>query len=31
VNALRLVLLDAAHDLSGFDCGNEDLNHWLSR
>lgn len=27
---LRLVLLDANHDPSGFDCGNEDLNAWLA-
>lgn len=26
---LRLALLTAEHDLTGFDCGNQDLNHWL--
>lgn len=26
---LRLVLLSADHDLSGFDCGNDELNRWL--
>jgi GNAT superfamily N-acetyltransferase len=25
----RLVLLDAEHDLTGFDCANEQLNGWL--
>jgi hypothetical protein len=29
VTALRLVLLAADHDLSGFDCGNDELNRWL--
>jgi len=29
VNGLRLVLLGAAHELSGFDCGNKELNRWL--
>jgi GNAT superfamily N-acetyltransferase len=29
VNALRLVLLGAAHELHGFDCGNDELNRWL--
>lgn len=30
MNGLRLVLLAADHDLSGFDCGNDELNRWLS-
>lgn len=29
MTGLRLVLLAADHDLSGFDCGNEELNRWL--
>jgi len=29
VSDLRLVLLTGDHDLSGFDCGNEQLNGWL--
>ncbi|MGO9902938.1 MAG: GNAT family N-acetyltransferase [Solirubrobacteraceae bacterium] len=29
MTALRLVLLRADHELSGFDCGNEELNRWL--
>lgn len=29
MNELRLVLLTADHDLSGFDCGNERLDSWL--
>ena len=29
MSGLRLVLLTADHDLSGFDCGNEQLNRWL--
>ncbi len=29
MNELRLVLLTAEHDVSGFDCGNEQLNRWL--
>jgi GNAT superfamily N-acetyltransferase len=29
VSGLRLVLLSADHDLSGFDCGNDELNRWL--
>lgn len=28
---LRLVLLTAEHDLTSFDCGNEQLNTWLTR
>lgn len=30
MSALRLVLLAADHALSGFDCGNDDLNRWLT-
>jgi predicted N-acetyltransferase YhbS len=29
VTALRLVLLTAEHDLTRFDCGNQQLNAWL--
>jgi GNAT superfamily N-acetyltransferase len=29
VTALRLVLLAAEHDLTRFDCGNQQLNAWL--
>jgi GNAT superfamily N-acetyltransferase len=29
VSALALVRLTADHDLSGFDCGNQELNRWL--
>jgi ribosomal protein S18 acetylase RimI-like enzyme len=29
VSSLRLVLLSADHDLTGFDCGNAELNGWL--
>jgi GNAT superfamily N-acetyltransferase len=29
VSDLRLVLLTADHDLTGFDCGNEQLDSWL--
>jgi GNAT superfamily N-acetyltransferase len=29
VSSLRLVLLCADHDLTGFDCGNAELNGWL--
>jgi GNAT superfamily N-acetyltransferase len=29
VSALALVGLTADHELSGFDCGNEELNRWL--
>jgi GNAT superfamily N-acetyltransferase len=29
VSALRLVLLGADHDLTGFDCGRAELNAWL--
>lgn len=29
MNALNLVLLGADHELSGFDCGNTELNRWL--
>lgn len=31
MSRLRLVLLDAEHDTTGFDCGNEQLDVWLSR
>ncbi|HEY2160549.1 MAG TPA: GNAT family N-acetyltransferase [Solirubrobacteraceae bacterium] len=30
MSELRLVLLTADHDLSGFDCGNRELNRWLA-
>ena len=29
MSELRLVLLTADHELSGFDCGNDELNRWL--
>lgn len=29
MSSLRLVLLTAEHDLTGFDCGNTELNGWL--
>jgi GNAT superfamily N-acetyltransferase len=29
VSELRLVRLTADHDLSGFDCGDDELNRWL--
>ena len=29
MTALRLVLLTAEHDLTRFDCGNQQLNAWL--
>jgi hypothetical protein len=29
VSAVRLVLLAAGHDLSGFQCGNAELDRWL--
>jgi GNAT superfamily N-acetyltransferase len=29
VSALRLVLLGPEQDLSGFDCGQDELNRWL--
>jgi nucleoid DNA-binding protein len=29
VSELRLVLLGSEHDLSGFDCGNAELDRWL--
>lgn len=29
MTGLRLVLLSAEHDLTGFDCGEEQLNAWL--
>lgn len=30
MSKLRLVLLTADHELSGFDCGNDELNRWLT-
>lgn len=30
MTALRLVPLSADHDLTGFDCGNEQMNAWLA-
>ena len=29
MSELRLVLLGSDHDLSGFDCGNAELDRWL--
>jgi GNAT superfamily N-acetyltransferase len=31
VTRLRLALLTAEHDLTGFDCGNDQLTSWLIR
>jgi len=31
VSSLRLALLSAEHDVSSFDCGNEQLTSWLIR
>jgi GNAT superfamily N-acetyltransferase len=31
VNGLRLALLTAEHDVTGFDCGNDQLTSWLLR
>jgi hypothetical protein len=31
VSSLRLALLTAEHDVSTFDCGNDQLTSWLIR